>query len=311
MALITAFSQGCSSDKQTADLPQVELPPLKVGYSISIEGEKFSLESLKYAKSVGVDYVEVSGIGLFLDSNRNFKMTDTEITQKLKWAKKNADEAGIEIWSIHMPFGKNIDLSLIDENDRTDVVYKQGKLIELLSILQPKIILFHPSYYLGLNERELRITQLIKSANTLNDKVKAINAVMVIENMLGPELLKDLNQERPLLRNVEEVVDVMNRLPKSIGSALDMNHIKKPEKLILAMGSRLKSVHIADGSGEAENHYFPCSGKGANNWSLILDALDEVNFQGPFLFESAYDDEKDLLKCYTLLHKNYIKTKNK
>ncbi|MCM4169228.1 hypothetical protein KCTC52924_00711 [Arenibacter antarcticus] len=288
--------------------PEIQDPPLKVGYSIPIGGSKFELKSLKYAKSVGVDYVEVSGISAFIDGNRNFKLSEAEISEKLKWAKKNADEAGIEIWSIHMPFGEHIDLSLVNETDRQDVVAKHSKLVELLGILKPKIILFHPSYYLGLNERDLRKVQFIKSANALNEKVKEINATMVVENMLGPELLRDSNRERPLLRTVQETVEVMSRLPESIGSAIDMNHIKNPEELIMAMGSRLKSLHIADGTGLQENHFSPCSGKGKNNWTLILEALEKVEFKGPFMFESAYDDEKELLGCYRLLYNNYLRS---
>lgn len=298
-----------SIDIPTED-PALKDPPLKVGYSIPIGGEKFELESLKYAKSVGVDYVEVSGMSAFIDGQRNFKLSESEIKDRLKWAKKNADEAGIEIWSIHMPFGEKLDLSLVHESERQDVVAKQGKLVELLAILEPKIILFHPSYFLGLNERDLRKAQLIKSAVELNEVVKGINATMVIENMLGAELLRDQNRERPLLRTVQETVEVMNRLPKSIGSAVDMNHIKNPEELILAMGSRMKSVHIADGTGRHENHYFPCSGKGQNDWTLILAALDKVGYKGPFMYESAYDDEKDLMVCYKMLYNNYLNASN-
>ncbi len=80
--------------------------------------------------------------------------------------------------------------------------------------------------------------------------------------MLGFDLLVDAKRERPLMRTVEEAVELMNRLPEDIYSAIDMNHIKYPEKLILAMGKRLKSVHIADGTGKQENHFFPCSGQG-------------------------------------------------
>ncbi len=209
-----------------------------------------------------------------------------------------------------MPFGANLDLSLVNETNRRDVVAKQGRLVELLEILEPKIILFHPSYYLGLNERDLRKAQLIKSAKELNEVVKSINATMVIENMLGPELLKDENRERPLLRTVQETIEIMNRLPNSIGSAVDMNHIKNPEELILAMGSRMKSVHIADGTGKHENHYFPCSGKGQNDWTLILAALDKAGYRGPFMYESAYDDEKDLMVCYKMLYNNYLISSN-
>lgn len=261
-----------------------------------------------YAKSVGVDYVEIS-FGSLIDGNRNFKVSDEEMSALMRKAKKAADEAGIRVWSIHMPFGKRIDLSLTDEAERRQVLALHRKVLGYCKILEPEIILFHPSYYLGLNEREARKKQLVKSATELNETVRSMKATMVIENMLGPELLVDAERERPLCRTVEETVEIMNRLPKSIYAAVDMNHIKNPENLIRALGKRLKSVHIADGTGEAENHYFPCSGQGTNNWTAILAALHEARYSGPFLYESAVDDVRDLKACYDSMYSSFVEEK--
>lgn len=281
-----------------------EIPkPLAIGYGLGIGS--FNQETLTYAKSVGVDYVEASGMSTYVDGDLNFKMSDKEMRNHLEAAKAAADASGIDIWSIHMPFGKNIDLSVLNKEDRKKVVETHAKLVEFLEVLEPEVILFHPSYYLGLNERDQRKAQLIKSAEELNEKVKNIGAIMVIENMLGPKLLVDENRERPLMRTVDETVEIFNRLSDDIHCAVDMNHIKNPEKLIRAMGDRLKSVHIADGTGEAENHFFPCTGKGLNNWNDILVALDEVGYQGPFMYESRPEDEKQYLECYQNLFQNF------
>ncbi|MEJ5961585.1 SGNH/GDSL hydrolase family protein [Pedobacter immunditicola] len=281
--------------------------PLSVGYSIGIHG--ITEETMTYAKSVGIDYIETS-INGFIDKDRNFKYSDDEIIARVKKAKKIADDAGIKIWSIHMPFSKVIDISLTDEAERKKVVALHQKVLKFCAILQPEIILFHPSYYLGLNEREQRKTQMIKSARALNKSVRAIQSQMVMENMLGFDLMVGENRERPLMRTVEETVELMKRLPDNIYSAVDMNHIKYPEKLILALGKRLKSVHIADGTGKQENHFFPCSGKGQNNWVKILAALDEVGYNGPFLYESAVKDVKDYKECYLSLFNQFVAASN-
>lgn len=300
--LVIALSYGASSASDQMNGPR----PLKVGYSIGVVS--ITPEKMKYAKSVGVDYVEVSMSG-FLDKSKGFKFTDKQITEKVKAAKKAADDAGIKIWSVHMPFSKDIDLSIANETDRRSVVALHTAVLKYCKILKPEVILFHPSYFLGLNERELRKTQLIKSAVELNKQVRSINAIMVIENMLGFEL-RFGERERPLCRSVEEATEIMNRLPANIYSAIDMNHIKNPEKLILAMGKRLKSVHIADGTGKKEDHFFPCSGEGKNNWVAILSALNEVGYSGPFMYESAYKDVKDMKLCYNTLYQNFVNAMN-
>src|SRR5690554_796946 len=282
---------------------------MPIGYSVPLS--RVTSEKMEYAKSVGIDYIEVGGMSVLIDGLYNFTKTDNEIQQMMHSAKKAANDAGIEIWSIHMPFGKEIDLSIIDDNERKRVVEGHSKLLEFLEILEPKIILFHPSYYLEpANQRELRKFKFIQSATELDIKVRSIGSTMVVENMLGDELMVG-QRERPLMRTVEETVELFNKLPKTIYSAVDMNHIKNPEKLIRAMGSRLKSVHIADGTGVSEDHWLPCTGEGENNWSDIISAMYDVGYSGPFLYECEYNDEKDLVDCYNSLFNSFIKTSYK
>lgn len=284
--------------------PKADDHKLPIGYSTPIG--RVNLQTMEYAKSAGVSYIETS-ISEFIDKkNRSFLVDDKEIIEKLKAAKAAADKAGIKIWSVHMPFSSNIDLSLANEADRKSVVALHKKVLEFCKILQPNIILFHPSYYLGINERALRKKQLIASATELNVEVIKMGCQMVVENMWGKDLVMEGGtREWPLFRTVEEVQELMSRLPKSIGSAIDLNHILNPEKLILAMGSRLKTIHVADDDGVKERHYFPCSGKGTNNWNAILSALDKVNYNGPFMYECHIDDVKDLKQCYDTLYNNY------
>lgn len=307
------FFTSCSSDDTGIEKdpdkepPKTEIPaPLKIGNSVPLGSVKS--EKMKYSKSVGIDYIEMSGLGGFFDTNRSFTKSDTEATSLMQVAKKATDDADIEIFSIHMPFSEQMDLSTIDEENRKRVVNGHLKLLEFIKILKPKIILFHPSYYLDPpNQRDMRKSQFIKSAKELDVAVRNIGATMVVENMLGPDLMAG-NRERPLLRTVEETVEIFNRLPNTINLAVDMNHIQNPEILIRKMGKRLKSVHIADGTGKAENHWFPCSGQGSNDWIEILKALDEVGYTGPFMYECAYDDEKDLVNCYKSLYEQFVKS---
>ncbi len=129
---------------------------------------------------------------------------------------------------------------------------------------------------------------------------------MVIENMLGPKLLASKERERPLNRSVEEMVEIMGRLPQNIYAAIDMNHIKNPELLIKAMGSRLKSVHIADGDGEKEQHAFPCSGEGKNNWTKVMASLYDVGYSGVFMYECKIPSLGQLKPCYDTMYNAYL-----
>jgi len=285
---------------QSAESPQ----KLKVGVAMgvaTITGEK-----LTNAKSVGIDYIEVS-INVQADhTNSSFKDGDDAMRKLLANIKKYADNAGIKIWSIHMPYGPNLDLSLTDETARKKVVDFQKKAIEMVAVLQPEYLLFHPSHFLGLNERQTRIDNLVKSVKEIKPSVESIGAHIVIENLLGPELLKDSTHERPLCRTIEETLSIMSRMDDDVYSIADLNHIKNPEKLILALGHRLKSLHVSDGDGIKECHYVPCEGLGNVDWTAVLKALNDVGYQGPFLYEVKKNNNlKDLSDCYNSLYNNY------
>src|SRR5699024_4457568 len=98
-------------ENKTSDIPE----PLKIGYSVSIND--ITLKKLHHAKSVGIDYIELSGTNTFFDKNGNFDESKAEIEEKFKKVKMVLDETGINVWSVHMPFSQYIDLSVIYEED--------------------------------------------------------------------------------------------------------------------------------------------------------------------------------------------------
>lgn len=269
----------------------------QIGFSIGINA--LTPQKLKQISDAKIDCVETGLTAYINQDSLTFKFSEEEIISKMKAVKKAADDAGVAIWSIHMPFGKAIDISFVEEDRRKKVIAFQRQVLQFVKILEPKIILFHPSYYLGINEREERIMQMVKSVHELNGEVKAFKATMVIENMLGPALLtSDGRRERPLMRTLEETVTIFKKLPDDVYAAVDLNHISKPEEMLLALGKRVKTLHVADGDGKAERHYFPCEHKGENNWKAIFEALAKINYKGPFMYESVAKDLNFYRACY-------------
>ena len=184
-------------------------PRLKVGSSSGIFGpvSNWTYETFAEAKKAGIDAIEISASKLFLDK----EMTDDrQIEARCRQLKRDLKRAGIEIWSVHMPFGREIDLSQTDEAVRQRSVELHRRVLRFCKILSPRIVLFHPSWYLGHGERDARIAQLVRSVGELLPDAKKIGARVVIENMLGYELVKDGNYERPLGRTVEEVLHIMS-----------------------------------------------------------------------------------------------------
>ena len=166
-------------------------PRLKVGSSSGIFGPvtNWTYETFAEAKRAGIDAIEISASTLFL----NKEMTDDrQIEARCRQLKRDLKRAGIEIWSVHMPFGREIDLSQTDEAVRQRSVELHRRVLRFCKILSPRIVLFHPSWYLGHGERDARIAQLVRSVGELLPDVKKIGARVVIENMLGYELVLSL-----------------------------------------------------------------------------------------------------------------------
>lgn len=291
----------------TAQAKTEALPgPLKIGVSLPIS--QVTGEAMTYAKSVGISSVQL-GVNEWFDKSGHFKLSDHEITREVKRASKAASKAGIVIGSIHMPYGQHIDLSVLDDTERERIVALHKKVLGFCRPLKPRVILFHPSWFLSLNHREQHISQLVRSVHELEQPVRKLGATMVIENMTGPKLYvvsHGVKYERPLCRTVPEMMEIMEKLPPTVYAAVDLNHILHPEKMILALGHRLKFIHVADGDGAHELHYYPCSGKGMNDWMAILDALYQAGYQGPFMYECHYKDLRDLVYCYHELYNQYI-----
>lgn len=274
----------------------------KIGFSIG--SNALSKKKLQQISDAGIDCIETGLTAYINKDSLTFTLPEAEMMQKMREIKQAANETGVEIWSIHMPYGKEIDISFVEEARRQKVMAFHQQVLKYVAILKPKIILFHPSYYLGLNQREMHIQQLVKSVQELNTSVKAMKATMVIENMLGPALLVSKgNQERPLLRTVEECLAIFKLLPDDVFAAVDLNHIAKPEQLLLALGARVKTLHVADGDGKAERHYFPCDGKGENDWKAIFKALKSIKYKGPFMYESTTKELGSYRNCYHELSK--------
>ncbi|MCC8036586.1 MAG: TIM barrel protein [Bacteroidales bacterium] len=290
-------------------LPEPVPEQLKVGTTLSVFGgiNGLTYENLAKAKAEGVDHIEVSLTNLVNGDN---PIPLPELKERFRQIKARADSAGVNIWSIHMPYDTNLDPSKADEDIRAAAEESYRHFIDVVSVLEPEIILFHPSWRLGTHRRDVYINQLVKTITNLNPDVKAIGATIVIENILGRKHLRKNEVTRPLCYTVEEMVKVMSLMPADVLAAIDTNHIKYPERLIDAMAGRIGSVHIADGTGYAENHQLP--GRSENDWDAILESLHRAGYRGPFMYEikaQEVSEFHDLKDCYDGLYTNWIQNR--
>lgn len=87
----------------------------KVGTTTALWKVPASTDFLQ-AQSVGVEYVEVA----FNQCYRG--VLADEVIPRIRDMKAKVDSAGIKVWSIHLPFSRTLDISVLDEKKRMENV---------------------------------------------------------------------------------------------------------------------------------------------------------------------------------------------
>jgi sugar phosphate isomerase/epimerase len=259
----------------------------------------FSQKEFDELKINGIKYIE-----LVLSVLRN--KTQEESEEWIKDLKRKTDNAGIEIWSIHLPFSRVLDIST------NNMIKECSRIMALCKPLNPHKYIIHPSSEpITDDERSIRMEHSIASLKILTEEVKKYKAQLVIEDL-----------PRTCLGNTsDEILKIVNTVGNGIGVCFDSNHLlhEKPEEFVLNVGDLIKTVHMSDYDGIDERHWLP--GEGIINWVNVISALVNNGYKGPFMFETSRRKSasgrnepsdilspKDLADCFQELKTNYLKS---
>lgn len=284
-------------------LVQAQQPNWKLGVSVGVTQP--DLEGFfKYAKAAGIDYLEV---GL-----PTYKKTDLATAVKLVADyKSKADAAGMTIWSVHIPFGWDYDISEIDPVKREackQYIMVQFEIAKGLGSYKKAII--HPSFEPN-------------DPATRSGKVAALRQVLmeigpIVEKEYGCRIAVEDLPRTCIGNSSKEMLEIVEGIP-SVDVCFDVNHLlgEKSEVFAKNVGSRIKTLHISDFDEVNERHWLP--GKGVMNWNGVIGALVEAGYDGPFMFEvtkTPWGDDmqkfcNDLVGSWNMLKENYVKSVKK
>ncbi|HZH72462.1 MAG TPA: TIM barrel protein, partial [Mariniphaga sp.] len=183
----------------------------------------FSLEQFNQLKFNGIKYIE-------LGTAKLVKMTPEERVEWIENIKNLSEKAGIEVWSVHLPYSRTLDVSVTDSQLRENMINECTSIIELCSKLQPKKFIIHPSAEpIEDTEREQRIQHSIESLKVLNKTAQSFNARLTVECL-----------PRTCLGNTsEELLRIVNAVGNNVEICFDSNHLlkEKPEEFIAKAGN--------------------------------------------------------------------------
>lgn len=258
------------SNKGSVNDPVKQVESWKVGTSSGLFTD-FSQEEFNKFKKDGIDYIELSS-GLFS------KKTQSEKEALVSELKKKADKSGIRVWSIHLPFGRTLDVSNLNETEKNNMIKECSDLMVLCKPLMPQKYIIHPSAEpITAEDRPQRLVNSIASLKILNETAKQNNAQLAVECL-----------PRTCLGNTaDELLYIVNEVGSGIGICFDSNHLlkEKPEEFVAKAGSLIVTVHISDYDGLDEKHWLP--GTGVINWTKVIAELAKKGYNGPFMYEAS------------------------
>ena len=195
--------------------------------------------------------------------------------------KAKIDSAGIKVWSIHLPFSRTLDISVLDEKKRKENVDFMVEMIEQCAQFQPKCLVLHPSSEpIDDSIRAQRIANASRSIAYLKKYADQIGAQLCIENL-----------PRTCLGNTpEELWEIIKDIP-GVKVCFDTNHYTKgtTEHFVETIGERIGTIHASDFDFVNECHWLPTQGD--IKWGKLMHVLEGVGYEGVFMYEATKDHE--------------------
>lgn len=214
----------------------------------------------RYAEA-GFSVVEISLPNKGLDDLKSF----TEAAYNL------AVKSGMELWSIHLPFSRELDISDPDEKRRRRTVEFEKKVIELARQYAPKVLVIHPSTEPNEDrDRNIRLRYCKESLAELQEA--AGDMKLAVEN-LPRTCIGRSGSEMEQLKGA------------CAGMCFDVNHllIESHEQFMKPIADCIITTHLSDYDGIDERHWEP--GMGIVPFKYVHDTLLAAGYTGPFLFE--------------------------
>lgn len=212
-----------------------------------------------------------------------------------------AKKCDITISSLHAPFSSEVSFSHPDENKRKTAVETIKRAISSAARARIKIMVMHPSgaHYENYPDREVLFTQCKNHVGEIYAHCESLGVTLAVENLTG----------RGVCGTPSEMVEMLEVYP-NLKVCFDTNHCTHilPEDYLDAlikagMQGRIAAVHISDYDLCEEKHRLP--GDGKINWESVLSKLEELDFDGVFMYEVSKGFDREEIYTPKMLADNF------
>ena len=198
-----------------------------------------------------------------------------------------AKKYGIDIASIHLPIAPQHIYDVTHKYATVGAVPYQIELIKRgCEILGVKHIVIHSGGEpLKEEEREERVARAGEKLPLLADVAEKYGADICIEVL-----------PRTCLGRDSDEILAMLAYDDRLRVCLDTNHIFRESEVdfIRKVGKKIATTHISDRDDINERHWWP--GEGIIDWVAVLDALDEIGYEGDWIYECSLGPKPTILR---------------
>lgn len=255
-------------------------------YKIGLSSNQSIDEKLfKNCASAGISLMEVS---VTADKYENLPYREI-----MRWSK----QYGIELWSFHLPFMPFEVLDISSKALCKETVRYLAELIKKAADIGIDKFIIHASGEPVLDaERKERMDIAKDSLCILAEVAKQSGGVIAVEDLPRSCLGKNSVE-------INELISVHDNLK----ACLDTNHLlgENIVDFIHSVGNKIITTHISDFDFYNERHWLP--GEGKLDWQAILQALKEVGYQGPWLYEIGFVCPKTIYRNRDLTCQDFVR----
>ena len=242
---------------------------------------KLDEEALQTLKSAGIPAAELS-------FNFNYYMNTIDFARNWEKYAEMANKVGIELWSIHLPFSRSLDISSMKDEFRAITLYTNRTLIEAAGKAGIKVAVLHPSSEPITDEdRPERLRRSREAIIMLREECDKAGMKLAVENL----------PRTCLCNRSAEMIELLQGT--GAGIVFDTNHSLEEENVaflsaLVDSGIPIYSLHISDYDFVDERHRLP--GDGMNNWTGIFEQLQRAGYDGPMMYEvPCQPKERDVI----------------
>jgi len=184
-------------------------------------------------------------------------------------------EFGVELWSYHLPFLPFDKLDISNPSLAEESVAYLSSLIEKATSIGISRIVIHASGEpIAEEDRAVRMRCAKKSLASLASFAEERGATIAVEDL----------PRTCLGRDSDDILELVGAHP-ALRVCFDTNHLleEDPAAFIKRVGDRIVTLHVSDYDFKNERHWLPFEGD--LDWASILSALDEVGYNGVWMYE--------------------------